>query len=209
MATKDGIGAAFRLLKAAGIRTPEAWSTPEAKREAIDVWVSTLADVSDEELTGAARAYLRQPSPWWPTPGALLALLPSRQVEALDTADIAWALVRHEMARHGRDYPPGGPDWRGRPWDFPADQRGPIHAGIAAVGGWRALSMVEDDDPAPRASFRSAYRSVREGRRIVGEGAAVGLLDERSVRDYDRRIGDWLSSGGGRRLLEQHEEGEA
>lgn len=64
-------------------------------------WAEILIHVTDAELESAVLEYLRGPSPWWPTPGQLIALTPPARLAAtLGTpaeADTAFNDFRRRM----------------------------------------------------------------------------------------------------------------
>lgn len=62
-------------MSASNLRPPEAWKDPEARELTVAVWLDLLGHLAQVDFDGAIRAHLRQPSPWWPTPGQILALV--------------------------------------------------------------------------------------------------------------------------------------
>lgn len=169
----------FVTLEAGGVRLPDSFKGDRGWDLAVDLWAGLLADVSEDDLVAAVGAYLRSPDArFMPTPGQLLDLVPGRRT--FDDADATWGQLLAHASRHGRANPPfPAPELREldpatykgdrRLWAFDADdldRDASIHVALSAVGGWRSLCLlVEDQVTAARASFRSAYRAELERRR--------------------------------------------
>lgn len=68
-------------------------------------WGVVFAHTEDPELDAAVFAYLGGTSPWWPTPGQVLALTPLAQTAALlgndDEGEASWAHMHRRMPRIG------------------------------------------------------------------------------------------------------------
>jgi hypothetical protein len=175
MATKRGIITAFALLGQGGVHQPQAIrDEPEAT---VSMWHTLLADLSDEDLTAAVMRYLRAPdSQFWPTPGKLLDLAPSRQKAiAANDADSEWGYLLECVRRKGWPNPPG------ERWQLAEDplRKEALEAGLRSVGGWAALCALETDQmAAARAAFRTAYRAIVERREQDGQTGQVLALIE-------------------------------
>jgi hypothetical protein len=201
MLKQTDVMAIFVMLESGGLRPPEVWQKPENRRIAVEVWQGALGDIGPQQLRVAAVAYLRTPSPFWPTPGQLLALIPGRPEANLDDSDEAWGIVMEGISKHGWSSPPtpmGNPIGDGK-WRYCEEEARckAIEAGVQAAGGWRALCLGQEDQMAPaRASFRAAYRTVMQRRAIEAEYQAIaGLLPDmespkRLTGSGMRRIGE-------------------
>lgn len=135
-----------RLLR--NIRTPGLPTLEELPELAAD-WIALLPDVDDEELDGCVSALLRSPSPFWPTPGQLLALSPrvKRAEVGEDGAKSAAQRLFHEIIRYRQGYGPGyhGPVVNLLGHEGNTALEAQIQAGLGAIGGWRHLGSVEED----------------------------------------------------------------
>lgn len=203
MATVDAITEAFRTLRANGVRGgPPSGSDAEAKDarlRAVKTWAALLQDISDEQLSQAVMAYLRDPTvcQWWPQPGLLLARVPERRAALIDTADEAWGVLMRLAQVHGW-VPPSPTTWS---LDEAAQSRGLSPAGMAAglraVGGLRQLGMTQESELGfHRNAFRAAYRSANERDYISQETMALGGGDLLQLADH---VAKRLSVGGGSR----------
>ena len=152
---KQTIRTMFATLLMAGCRPPETWATLD-REHAVSLWQTLLGDTNSDQLTKAVLAYLRTPeAKWWPTAGALLTLLPERQLEDIDDSDEAWSQTLRMIRRYGRVNKPE------QYHDNPV-KHARIKAGIGACGGWSALCLANTDSlMTHRASFRAAYRSAK------------------------------------------------
>ena len=184
MLTAEHLLAAYAMLDDSGVVRPPELRHPNAqeahrllmRRAAMDAAI--LADVEPADLQAAVLAHLRQPEPWWPRAGQLLALVPARREAAVDEADEAWGKVLTIARVGGRDA--GLPSNRHRwslnsaPWGDP-ERVTAMWAGIDAAGGWDVICRTEDETTmaAHRAAFRSAYRSSRQRGAILLEVGTV------------------------------------
>lgn len=75
MLSRASIIRGMAIMSASNLRPPEAWKDPEARELTVAVWLDLLGHLAQVDFDGAIRAHLRQPSPWWPTPGQILALV--------------------------------------------------------------------------------------------------------------------------------------
>lgn len=73
----------FRVLTAAGFRPPTDHSDETQLRLAISAWSAAWEHGTDDELRGAAMAFLQTDAKWWPKPGELRALVPKRERRAV------------------------------------------------------------------------------------------------------------------------------
>jgi hypothetical protein len=148
MAAKHVIVKLFALLTAAGCRPP-------ASVDAVDmlpVWQMLLSDVDDDAMIAAAGVYLRRAdSTWWPTPGALIALIPGRA--PIDDADEAYGAL-NALAKNATGHMP--------PEVLSEDPRraAGLAAALAALGGWTDFRRSTEPEQTQRAAFRAAYRSA-------------------------------------------------
>lgn len=78
----------FVVLQAAGLRPPDVYKTAQGLREGVAVFAVALEELTEAEVDDAARRYVAGVSPFWPTPGQLLALVPG-----LDESRRSWGLV--------------------------------------------------------------------------------------------------------------------
>ena len=180
---RHDVAIAFATFEAAGCRAPKSHGTDEGLDFALRVWLSVLSDVTRQELLELVIAYVRSPgSKWWPTPGELLTLRKDSSDDALE----AWGRMFKAIGRFGRARPPTPraqlplstvvevPIWC---LDDDPDVDRAMHAGLAAIGGWRvACQIKESDQIAHRAAFRDAYRSARGRAAWAGERAAVAAI---------------------------------
>lgn len=182
MASKQAILEVFKMFATVGLPGTPKLSDRQAVEAMLHVWAACCSGVTDDGLRAAAVSYLQDPgSEWFPRkPGTLLALVPGRQESEVDMADSAWGHAIHLVSKHGRDRGPGVVDFYGMSWTW-QDEAGPydpaaLSAGVEALGGWRALCDVDNETTA-RHSFRAAYRSMVERKRIAErEGNVIALL---------------------------------
>ena len=173
MATPQKIAEVIMLFRAAGLNNGPV--TEEAVEACCEAWLLTLDDISDHDLTEAARAWMRIPQRgrWWPTPADLLECSPAvqaatRQIEAAKADDGSrwWPRVLRAVGSIGRstqDWEPKLLRALGNPQEGPA-----IVAGVKAVG-WRAIA--DSDHDAQRAgmgrTFQAAYQRALQGAEML------------------------------------------
>lgn len=176
--TPTGIAAAFAMLTDAGCRPTQGMAMNIER--AMLTWRDTTYDISDQELLAAVTAYLRTPeAKWWPSIGTLLELTPRGHAMAClaQAGDEQWGEAMTRLRRHSSANAPVSPDdprwaevrttFRGAPtampwrWSDDPNECRAIQSGLAAMGGWRAFQVLQEDQLAPaRAAFRSAYSAV-------------------------------------------------
>ena len=190
----------FDTLEAGGLRPPWAGrETTEADRlalVALETWTALLGDQTPEALIRAAGGYLRSGDRFWPTPGALLALVP----ESSWAAPPAAALFEWVISKAARGWTSSRVLTTAETqWGL--EVRRPLRAGLAAVGGVQGLGRapIEGGDRQSQItratllkSWREAYqpaadRAAQTARTGIPEGAARQLLAD-------------LAAAGGRRL---------
>mgnify|MGYP006908261616 FL=1 len=169
MLTARNVRDLFRALGGFGAKLPDALSTPEGARAVIRMWQLALGDVSVQDMEQAVIAYGRASGSKFPSPGDLLALVPSRlqaqlaRDEGLEES-FAWALKVCGRATNP-------PEMRGGVWvtglaqlaekeaeRWPDGPPAGFHRALAAVGGWIGLAQVESNDEIP--SLRKAWREA-------------------------------------------------
>ena len=210
--TAEDVIAAFTMMDAAGIRRPDNLLPPPrgrdesteswhgrcraAARRVAEVYARALCDLSREQLEDATITVIRSSSPFWPTPGQLLAAVPERRAAAVDDSDAAWGEALRIVQGWGahRLYDPD--TWeKARPAD--AAKAEALLAGVQAIGGWKELGRsTAEEHIAMRASFRSAYRAVGQrrsiqaeadvARRIAGGDRVAALLEEQPRGGFAR-----------------------
>jgi len=86
MCSKAAIGILFGKLIRAGVANIPPDSCLEAL---VDDWEELMPDITDADLMAALAAYRRDPKvcQFWPQPGTLIGLVPSRQAAALDDSE--------------------------------------------------------------------------------------------------------------------------
>jgi hypothetical protein len=191
--TTEHVIAAFVLLDAAGIRRPDGMRSdkPEIAKALMlasaKVYALALPDLAPADLEAATMAVIRSASPFWPTPGQLLELVPRRRLEAVDDSGEAWAaVVRWCRANAFREPLPG--DIEGDSLD--RDEA--IREGLRTIGGAKGFGRsTEAEEPFLARRFADAYKASRKrghigaevlaiaataGKRIGGSGF-VGLLE--------------------------------
>lgn len=160
--------AAFELLRAAGVRPPQA--TPDAIAAA---WVACLPELDGASLALAVRAHLRDGSPYWPTPGQLLARYrPSTEGDA----DTAWAHLRDLRSRYpGPPADPHGPPW----WRLSDDVGAELvrHRIVLACGGYAALAQRDR-----AASLEAARASIEQSASYRAWYRPDGTVDPERLR---------------------------
>ena len=169
--TRDAILRTFTALERAGLRTPTAIQADLT--ESADLWAAVLADIDESALRAALLVYLRTPDGrFWPTPGALLALVPGRQSEATvqDEGVDAWAQLLRSIRRWGQMRPPGT-EWA---LDEDPDRADAIAAGLDGIGGWSAACALPVNDAPARRAFIDGYLARRQ--RQVRDVATAGPM---------------------------------
>ena len=132
-------------------------------------WMAILSDVSDDGLSAAVVAWLRGACPFWPTPGQLLALVPVRQLAALDDAAEAWAHVKGWIRCNGYREPIAG---QLDPVDARRDAA--MLAGLRALGGAAVWGqMATEAEPFTAKRFEGEYREGRTRAAVVAEHPAL------------------------------------
>lgn len=193
MCSKAAIGILFGKLIRAGV----ANIPPESNLEAlVDDWEELMPDITDAELMAALAAYRRDPKvcQFWPQPGTLIGLVPSRQAAAIDDADVVFG----QAMRYLIDYPPrwvprgqNGPRYhtpdaapdlepmRYPPPPWPEDRTDAINRATAAMGGLTKYSHAETGGYASQQAektWKAAYRAIRKGDALALECAKVSRL---------------------------------
>lgn len=158
----------FELLRAAGVRPPQA--TPDAVAAA---WVACLPELDGASLAVAVRAHLRDGSPYWPTPGQLLARYrPSTEGDA----DSAWARLRELRSIHaGPPVSPHAPPW----WRLSDDTGAELVRDriVRACGGYAALAQRDR-----AASIETARASIEQSAAYRAWYRADGSVDPERLR---------------------------
>lgn len=152
------------LLGANGISPPEGSSIEGIA----NTWRMLLPEYDDQGMVTLVTTWLRSSGSQyarWPTPGALLEA--ARQAEP-DDAEEAWGLVLDLIRRIGIGVQP---QWEGIPKILAKIEQthdaDTIKACVKAVGGWKTIAHCPDSLLGThRASFRSAYRAIRERQRL-------------------------------------------
>lgn len=195
MLTVNTVLRAFRMLESSGLRPPPIYGTDAGRAESVEAWCLILGDLHDEELVRAVALYCRSNERFWPTPGALLALLHAGTPGAV-TADDAWGCLLDCLRRHGSYATPLalGQD----PDDLPSyatpfrlhddpEVEARMHAGLRAIGGWSAMRELpaSPSEQAPTAAaFRRSYEAAERRKQAT---ALPALTDgrERVLRLVD------------------------
>jgi len=168
-----------------------------AKVQLITIWHSLLRDIDDGQLAAATAAYLRDPKvcQWYPQPGQIIARVPGERAAAVDDADVAWgeclAWTRRNaiVVLYGSAGRPGEPP----PWaadELPRSKA--LARAMDSIGGPKAIlnlgdrTLSTDTEAALRASFRNAYRAMRQQQIAAREdGNVTRLADVRRTRQID------------------------
>ena len=66
----------FLALQVAGVRAPDVYADEMAKAMGLRMYQAAFDGRTREELEAAVRSYVAKGSPFWPTPGQLLELVP-------------------------------------------------------------------------------------------------------------------------------------
>jgi hypothetical protein len=185
------VAVAFATFQTIGCRPPESHSSEAGLDFALRTWQAILDDLDRDELLELVVAYCRTPSSkFWPTPGELLALRTVDDDDALEQ----WGRLLEQLGRRGRDRPPtraseleqvragssGSSAWALAEHDLELDAA--IHAGLEALGGWRAACLMHDGQAvANRAAFRDAYRNARRRTSRRLERRAVAAITSSKI----------------------------
>lgn len=173
MADQETMQGIFEALEAAGYKTPIAWENPRLLMTGLRVYEAVFRNVSNEDAQAAVMAFIEGGERWWPQPGVLKKYTSAAAVEDIDTSDEAWGETIQALGSKGRNQPPG------EGWDFAGTDlhREACRAGIAAAGGWRSLSMQDENRLAPeRAAFRAAYRAVTARTKVVAQHESIAAF---------------------------------
>lgn len=187
MITRDHVIAAFRMFERGGLRKPDAMTarvtegrdgTEEIGRArgevfaSADLWAAAMADVSPADLEAAVLSRLRQPSPWWPTIGEILALIPARALAAIDDSDTIFEACVTWLRHHAFRTPAVG--------ELDAADEGrdtAMRGALDAVGGVMAIRMMTTTDrPHVGKRYQDAYRAIRRRVGARMEGRVVARL---------------------------------
>lgn len=159
---------AFDLLRAAGMRAPL-----DDLQAVAACWVTTMPELDARTLQTAVAAHIRDGSPYWPTPGQLLARYrPSTEGDA----DTAWARLRELRGIHaGPPCDPTGPAW----WRLADDTGAELlrHRIVRACGGYGAMRA---DTRA--ACLDAASRTIAEAAAYLPRYLPDGRLDPSTMR---------------------------
>ena len=173
MLTPEHLLQAFSVLEDCGVRRPDDLADPDPERslrrlqERARAYHAVLAEETPEDVASATIAWVRQASPFWPSAGQLLALIPGRRQAALDDAAPAWATVKAWCHRKGRN--PEGCGYR-EPKAGELDPENPardnaMREALRCAGGVRGFMLApEGDEPWIAKRFCDAYRVHRERR---------------------------------------------
>lgn len=177
MPSYETIQRVFDRFQARGILSPEVWrtGTQDQRDRAMALSVATYADdlagLTDEQFVAAAKTYALSGERFWPTPGQLLALVPTDpSVELLRSGDLAWGYLtsnRHRWGTYSWPWREAGPPQDGRTrLHADPDVEAALWAGIDAVGGWQGwCAMRVEGVAAERAAFRTAYEATIAARK--------------------------------------------
>lgn len=163
MATKEGVGRAFVLLRRAYPDHVQRYlPTKDDMAEQMDFYQRLLTDVPDEVLLAATQSHIAA-SQWWPKVSEL-------REKAFDilcgesgmpSAFEAYAMVRRRLA-----YSPDGYFRNGKHIsvdELPEFRANPIpdvvHKAVEGCGGW-AMFRASENEVADRARFYQAYETA-------------------------------------------------
>jgi len=191
MCSKAAIGILFGKLIRAGV----ANIPPDSSLEAlVDDWEELMPDVADAELMAALAAYRRDPKvcQFWPQPGTLIGLIPSRQAAAVDDAhEVFGQAMTYLMACPPRWIAPGFPHTKFHepgpglvpvvypPPPWPEDRTDAITRATAAMGGLTKYTHAETGSYAAQQAektWKAAYQAIRKGDALAIEGSKVSRL---------------------------------
>ena len=201
MASKAAIAAVFAKLIRAQVANAPA---PHDFEALVDDWADLMPDITDADLAAALAAYRRDPKvcQFWPQPGTLIGLVPSRQAAAIDDAEVVFGQAMRYMIDHPPRWVPKGengpryytpdaaPDlepMRYPPPPWPEDRTDAINRATAAMGGLTKYSHAETGGYASQQAektWKAAYRAIRKGDALALEGAKVARLtgpDRRAI----------------------------
>lgn len=167
---------AFAMLDASGIRRPDSMQSTDYKRaEALmmasaKVYTMALSDLSAEDLEAATMAVIRSSTPFWPTPGQLLEMVPRRRMEAIDDSPAAWsAVLRYFRAGSFRDPNPGELDPKN------PERDAAMRAALNEIGGARAFGKSQESQEEWWGKrFGEAYKAHRKRGHVVAEVLQIG-----------------------------------
>lgn len=177
---------------------PDQLRSEDAYARALSTWCALLEDLTEDQIRAAASVWVSTAgNRFFPTPAQLREAAAAACPGRLD-ADSAWGLLTHALRMRGPSDPPqiggtpppvvsfepvvqggrrklrrvltpGPPGWR---LSADPDTCAAMEAGLAAVGGWRALAESEEGHLA--ASFRRAFDAARAS--AAQQAVAVRLL---------------------------------
>jgi len=203
MATESAVREFLAMLSMTGLLhprkgAPDALAGPnagQAKRQLVTIWHALLSDIDDAQLSAAAAGYLRDPKvcQWYPQPGQILSRVPGARADQVDDADVAWGECLAWCRQNAMQllYGSAGREPVAAPWDEDAPRARALSRAMDAIGGPKALlnlgdrQLSTDTEAALRASFRNAYRAMRQQQ--------IAAREDDSVRR--------LTGGAGRRAL--------
>jgi len=180
--TLNDVNKMMAYLLTMGCKAPTAWAHID-KESIAPLWLDVLGDITAEDLQHATREYLRGPdATWFPSPGGILALIPSEAMASIDTSDETWGETVENVARLGRYQKP-------EVFHEDPEENYKIAAGISACGGWKALCNMEQSEVmAQRASFRAAYKSAKLKAKLVRQQPS--LANSSPLKALVDRAGD-------------------
>ena len=170
-----------RLLR--NLRVPNVPTVGELPALASD-WVALLPEMDDTDLEAATTTILRGASPFWPTPGQLLAASPrTERAKAIEDGEkSAAARLFYEVLRVRVNCPKieipvvevlGKGD---------ATTEVQIQAGVKAIGGWRAMGLFEEKDHQWREKeFVAAFLAERAKSKADRKVAALTTSAQKSI----------------------------
>lgn len=192
------IGRIFDTLEAGGLRPPwagrEALEADRLALVALETWTALLADQTPEALIRAAGAYLRSGERYWPTPGALLALIP----ESSWAAPPAAALFEWTISKAARGWTSARVLTTAES-QWGAEIRRPLRAGLAAVGGVQGLGRAPIEGASGQIARATLLKSWREAYQPAADRAAQTARTGITESAARQLLAD-LAAAGGRRL---------
>lgn len=104
--TPEIIDHLFIVLQAAGLRPPDVYKTQNGLKQGIAIYSVALQELTEQEIDAAAKQYVCGSSPYWPTPGQLLKLVPGlvesrRSLKSVDAGRPLSLLENAVLARVG------------------------------------------------------------------------------------------------------------
>jgi hypothetical protein len=166
------------------IRAPGVPTVDELPDLAAD-WMVLLQDITDADMDAAVVAWIRESGPFWPTPGQLLALVPSRRAVQVDDAERAWAETKRWIETRSRAGIEGNGTMTGYTYRDPApgdldpndEARDTAMREALGRGGAAEHMRGQVSDEQWRAKrFRDAYREGRKGGALQIEARTVALI---------------------------------